>query len=96
LNAIFFYSGCVQSINSRNISYKNALLSVFLTKTKNKNKTKMHSIFIVTFLWLLYGVQRHFQQYSSYIVAVNIIGGGNRSTRGKPMTCRMSLTNFIT
>ena len=36
------------------------------------------------------------QQYSSYIVAVSFIGGGNRSTRGKPPTCRKSLTNFIT
>ena len=25
-----------------------------------------------------------------------IIGGGNRSTRRKPSTCRKSLTNFIT
>jgi hypothetical protein len=27
--------------------------------------------------WLLYGVQRHFQQYFSYIVAVSFIGGEN-------------------
>ena len=26
---------------------------------------------------LVYGVQRHFQQYFSYIVAVSFIGGGN-------------------
>jgi len=32
----------------------------------------------------------------SYIVAVSFIGGGNRSTRRKPLTCRKSLTNFIT
>jgi hypothetical protein len=32
----------------------------------------------------------HFQQYFSYIVAVNFIGGGNWNTRRKP------LTNFIT
>jgi hypothetical protein len=25
----------------------------------------------------VYGVKRHFQQYSSYIVAVRFIGGGN-------------------
>ena len=30
-----------------------------------------------------FGVKRHFQQYSSYIVAVSFIGGGNRSTRKK-------------
>ena len=29
-------------------------------------------------------------------MAVSFIGGGNRSTRRKPPTCRKSLTNFIT
>jgi len=29
-------------------------------------------------------------------VAVSFNGGGNRSTRRKPPTCRKSLTNFIT
>jgi hypothetical protein len=38
----------------------------------------------------------HLKQYFSYIVAVSFIGGGNRSTRRKPPTCRKSLTNFIT
>jgi len=28
-----------------------------------------------------YGVQWHFQQYFSYILAVSFIGGGNRSTQ---------------
>jgi len=37
-----------------------------------------------------YGALRHFQQYFSYIVAVGFIGGGNRSTRRKPPTCRKS------
>jgi hypothetical protein len=32
-------------------------------------------------------------QYFSYIVAVSFIGGGKRR---KPLTCRKSLTNFIT
>ena len=32
-----------------------------------------------------------FQQYFNYIVAVSFIGGGNRSTRDKPLT----LTKFI-
>ena len=48
------------------------------------------------FVCLLDGVERHFQQYFSYIVAVNFIGGGNQSTRKKPPTCRKSLTNLIT
>ena len=36
------------------------------------------------------------QQYFSYIVAVNFIDGGSRSTKRKPPTCCKSLTNFIT
>jgi hypothetical protein len=40
-----------------------------------------------------YSVLRHFQQYFSYIVAVNFIGGGNQR---KPLTCRKSLATFIT
>jgi len=43
-----------------------------------------------------YGVKHHFQQYFSYIVAVSIIGGGNKSTQRKPLTWHKSLTNFIT
>ena len=43
-----------------------------------------------------FGAQYHFQQYFSYIVAVNFNGGGNRRTRRKPLTHRKSLTNFIT
>ena len=39
-------------------------------------------------------LKRHFQQYFSYIMAVSFIGGGNRCTRRKPLTCRKSLTNF--
>ena len=45
-------------------------------------------------LGLVYGVQLHFQQYFSYIVAVSFIGGGNRRTQKKPPTCRKSLTNL--
>ena len=44
----------------------------------------------------VYGVQRHIQQYFSYIMVVSGIGGGNRITWRKPLTCRLSLTNFIT
>jgi len=32
----------------------------------------------------------------SWALAVSFIGGGNRSTRRKPLTCRKLLTNFIT
>ena len=34
--------------------------------------------------------------FQLYIVAVSFIGGANRSTLRKPLTCRKSLTNFIT
>jgi hypothetical protein len=44
---------------------------------------------------LVYGVWRHFQQYFSYIVAVNFIGGGNRSTGENPPTCLKSLTMCV-
>jgi len=32
-----------------------------------------------------YGAKRYFQHYFSYIVVVSFIGGGNRSTRRKPL-----------
>ena len=37
----------------------------------------------------------NFQQYFSYIVVVIFVGGGNRSTRRKPLTNRKSLINVI-
>ena len=50
--------------------------------------------------WLLmpffYGVECHFPQYFSYIVAVSFIGDGNQRTRRKPLIYRKSLTNIIT
>ena len=45
------------------------------------------------------GVKRHFQPYFIYIVAVSFIGGEKSKLAGprkKPLTCRKSLTNFIT
>jgi len=35
-------------------------------------------------------------KHFNYIMAISFIGGGNRSIRSKPPTCRKSLTNFIT
>jgi hypothetical protein len=43
-----------------------------------------------------YGVNRHFQQYFSYILTVSFICSGIQSKRRIPSTCRKSLTNFIT
>jgi len=39
-----------------------------------------------------YGVERHSQQYFSYIVAVSFIGGGKWSTQRKTPKCGKSLT----
>jgi len=39
---------------------------------------------------LVYGFERHCQQYFSYIVAVSFISGRNRCTRRKPPTFRNS------
>jgi hypothetical protein len=41
-----------------------------------------------------YGVERHFQKYFSYIVAISFIGGGNQTTGRKQLTFHKSLTNF--
>ena len=42
------------------------------------------------------GVERHFQQYFSYIMVVNFIGEENRNTQRKPLTCLKTLINIIT
>ena len=45
-------------------------------------------------LCLGFGVERHFQQYFSYIVVVSFIGGENWSTWRKPPSYRNSPTNW--
>ena len=40
-----------------------------------------------------YGVYSHFQQYFSYIVTVRFIGGRNKSTQEKVMTCCWYVTH---
>jgi len=45
---------------------------------------------------MVYGGWRHFQRYFNYTVAVSFIDGENQSTRRKSLTCRNSLTNFVT
>jgi hypothetical protein len=46
-------------------------------------------------LKVVYGVYRHFQQYFSYIVVVNFIGGGNQSTWRKRPTCLKLVTDKL-
>ena len=58
----------------------------------------LHKIFMDRFylgLWCLRPLLAIFQ-YTKYIMAVSFIGGGNWSTRRKPLTCRKLLTNFFT
>jgi len=54
----------------------------------NKSAKDMYGWWRWFVLGLVYGVQRYFQQYFSYIVAVGFSGGGNR---WKSPTCRKSL-----
>ena len=68
----------------------------FLTYSKTYMFKSIGSFNHRLFVYLFDGALRHFQQYFRYIVAVSFIGGGNRSTRRKPTTCRKSLTTFIT
>ena len=59
-----------------------------------------HTIEVFHMAWLgldwIYGVQRQFQQYFSYMVAISFIGGVNQSTWRKQPICHISLTNLIT
>ena len=43
-----------------------------------------------------FGVECNFQQYFSYIVAISLNGGGNRSARREPLTPGKKLVNVIT
>ena len=65
-------------------------------QTKQKNTTQKKKK-INWLIWGLesysYGVQRHFKQYFSYIVAISIIGGGHQlAWGGNSSTCLKSLT----
>jgi hypothetical protein len=73
------------------------MLVVKGTACISNSKTNYHTITTASFLdlfGLVYGdltpLSTLFQLYR-YIVAVSVIGGGNRSTRKKPPTCRKSL-----
>jgi hypothetical protein len=46
-------------------------------------------------LGLVYGVERHFQQYFCYIVAVSFIGEEKEAPGENHPFSRKSLTNFI-
>jgi hypothetical protein len=63
------------------------------------NKIQKIICFLLFYFWGL-GVMVFYATfidiYFSYIVEVSFIGEGNQSTQRKPLTCRKSVTNFIT
>jgi len=71
------------------LSVKNSV--ELLDKLKKALTTKDHVIWVRNILY-----NATFGNYFSYIMTVSFIGGGNQSTWRKPLTCRKSLTNFIT
>jgi hypothetical protein len=87
------YSLCIACIIQSEVIYQCSSLTL-MQGTQRYNWfpiTKYYHISYITF-----GLVWFEQQFFSYIVAVRFIGGGNRSTQGKPPICRKSLTNFIT
>jgi hypothetical protein len=70
-------------------------IMIIIYEILTSNKLNRKNIFWFVFfsgLWCLTPLSTIFH----YIVAISFIGGGNRSSRRKPPTCRKSLTNFIT
>ena len=84
--------------NKQKVMNKSPLTIVVLVNQEGilDNMNDMKTIvfeFGLVGLWCLMPLTTIFQLY---IMAVSFIGGGNRSTRRKPKTCRKSLANFIT
>jgi hypothetical protein len=74
-------------------------MTTFYFNQNSINNLHVNSREISNLKFIFWGVPIfawHFQQYFRYIVAGSFIGGGNRSTQGKILTCRTSLTNFFT
>ena len=80
---------------SKLLHWKDSLLFCGYQPFKHFNQPCTNVIFINAWCVWDYSVQRHFQQYFSYIAAVRFIGGWNRSTQRKPPILSKSLTNFI-
>ena len=62
----------------------NTLIQLFFFKQNEQYKDVLIRVMVFNALFI------------NILVAVSFIGGENRSTRRKPLTCRKSLTNFIT
>ena len=93
--------GDVQELRERSETKVTVVISVRYFRIEAQNhisRVRLVSEVIVLHylatICLFDGVKCHFQQYFSYIVAVSFIGGGNRRTWRKPLTCCKSLTNF--
>ena len=59
-------------------------------------ETICFQLFRVVDFFLIFGVERHFQQYFSYIMAMSFSGGRSRSKWREPPTIVKQLVNFIT
>jgi hypothetical protein len=57
-------------------NFKNIIIIMFRLVVK----MNIHDDILSFYMVVVYGVSRHFQQYFSSIVAVSIIGRGNRRT----------------
>jgi hypothetical protein len=89
---ITYYGNVVKSTQRTHVLSCEIFISYFIYFRDRVGDTFRYNKFIDMALWfMIYGASRHFQQYFSYIVAVNFIGGRNQSTRRKPLTCRKSL-----
>ena len=78
----------LQSVHDNlKLKYRKYSSSILEVDSPNKFTT-----FSTSGLWCLMSLSTIFQLYR---VAVRFIGGGNRSIRGKPLTCRKSLTNYL-
>ena len=100
--------GFISLKNGNKINNRTVLATIWENTNYN---IKWHAHYLAVYLWtqpinksgcLRCTIYKHhfflflfFLQYFSYIMA-DIIGGGNRSMRRKPPTCRKSLTNLIT
>ena len=78
--------------NQRSNALEQACQSVHVVATMRRQYLIYVWAFLLDLKYMVvaYSVKCHFQQYFSYIVAVSFIGGWNRSTRRKPLTCRKS------
>ena len=74
----------------------NIYLSSYWLYSKTNSKPKQHNLICIFNYFQLKWTKGVPVPIFQLHLAVNFIGGGNRSTRRKPPTCHKSLTKFIT